>query len=143
MGLENTRVKAFPYDENNRSGSALFVPVVNANGDVTGYVPHKEERVVTQNFVATGSGAIISFEKSKSSFALQGKLKDGATAFDARLEGSLDGSNYTEVLQATETTPGDGTLIFVSGKPVLHVRIRMNVVTAGAGSVDMTVLIKD
>lgn len=65
-----------------------------------------------------------------------------ATTWDIRLESSLDGTNFTQVLQHTNTT-GDGIVLYSGSNdyPSLYIRSRCAaVVLGGASNVVVTIL---
>lgn len=71
-------------------------------------------------------------------FGLAVKGTGGApTAFNVVLEGSLDGTNWTTILTATEATPGDGKIIWQAAgiaNTVMYIRSRLVSITLGPAS---------
>lgn len=69
-------------------------------------------------------------------FSLQVKGKTAAaTSWDVRLEGSLDGVNYAQILKH-QTADGDGSIDVTSGGPFMtnFIRVRVNAVSLGSAT---------
>lgn len=70
-------------------------------------------------------------------YALQVKGSTGtATAWDVRLEGSLDGLNFSQIM-GHQTSDGDGVMKVSTGTipfPVLYMRVRTNALTLGSSA---------
>ena len=76
-------------------------------------------------------------------FAVQVKGTGGApTSWDVRCEGSLDGTNYSQILQHTNTT-GDGAVLWSgsSDSPSFYMRSRCAGLTLGVSATDIVVTI--
>lgn len=76
------------------------------------------------------SGAPLKF------FSVQVKMTGSVTSWDVRLEGSLNNTQFTQILQHTNATPGDGLITFsgASTAPVLYFRSRASGLILGAGT---------
>lgn len=99
--------------------------------DKTGAVMRHQSPVrQVQRFNATGSGAAIPVN-GRTSYAIQVVGVGGTpTAWDVRLEGTVDGTNWTE-LMGHATGEGNGTVKFSGANryPVDAVRFRVNGLT--------------
>lgn len=95
-------------------------------------------------FTGTGNGTTVTVTTAPlSSFGIQVKgTGASATTWDIRLEGSLDGANFSQILAHTNTT-GDGAVLWAGGvfSPALHFRSRVSgLVLGGASNVVVTIL---
>lgn len=99
---------------------------------------------VTRNFktrsdtyTSTGNGTTVNVSTDPlESFSVQVKGTDAAaTTWDVRLEGSLDGTNFTAILTHTNTT-GDGVVLFsgTTDSPCLYFRSRCAGLVLGAAT---------
>lgn len=97
----------------------------------------------TQNFTVAASGAAI-VVSGRGSYAIMVVGVGGVpTAWDVRLEGTLNGTNWTELTGMTHATgDGNGTIKWSGANrfPVHAVRFRLNAITLGpASSIDCVV----
>ena len=93
---------------------------------------------------ATSNGtAVVMTTSPKKNFAVQAKMQGDTSVFDVRLEGSVDNSNWTELGQITNATPGDATLSFIVNKPCFYVRYRVAVITRTTGTLDIKFVATD
>lgn len=118
--------------------SAVTQPV---SGSVSVLTPNSSR---TDTFTGAASGISISALTSPfSSFAVQVKGTGGvASVWDIRLEGSLDGTNFSQIVQHTNTT-GDGAVVWTgsSKMPAFYFRSRCASITLGlATNVIVTIL---
>lgn len=95
-------------------------------------------------FTGTGNGTTVTVTTAPlSSFGIQVKgTGASATTWDIRLEGSLDGVNFSQILAHTNTT-GDGAVLWAGGvfSPALYFRSRVSgLVLGGASNVVVTIL---
>lgn len=99
--------------------------------DKTGAVTRHQSPVrQVQRFNAIGSGAAIPVN-GRTNFAIQVVGVGGTpTSWDVRLEGTVDGANWTELMLHV-TVDGNGTLKFSGANryPVDAVRFRVNGLT--------------
>lgn len=88
----------------------------------------------TDVYTGAGVGTIVNAStKAVQSFTVQVKgLLAPATSWDVTLEGSLDGVNFTPILQHTTTT-GDGVTLFsgTAFTPCLYFRSKVNSLILG------------
>lgn len=88
---------------------------------------------LTETFTAIADGEIATTNRSPKYFAVQVAGTDGTpTAWDARLEGSIDGVNFTQIMAHTQADghkliKWGGSLAF----PVTHFRVRVLGLTLG------------
>lgn len=101
--------------------------------------------ILTSGSVTDTTPVVISTINTKSQpmkyYALEVKASTGAaSAWDVRLEGSLDGSNWTGIM-THQTGDGDGTTK-VSTSPVIFpaawLRVRLNSLTFGSSASRLT-----
>lgn len=95
-------------------------------------------------YTTTANGVTVDTSTSPlSTYSIQVKgTGAGATTWDIRLEGSLDGVNFSQILQHTNTT-GDGAVLWIgsSSAPSLYFRSRCaGLVLGGASNVVVTIL---
>lgn len=114
-------------------GMPGFIQSINSQRTTLGFDTR------TDTYSATGTGAVLTATaKPLKSFALAVKGTGAApTAFDVRLEVSLDGMNWTQVLAATNIAPGDGGTVWQAVgalTPALYVRTRVAGITLGGAS---------
>jgi hypothetical protein len=97
----------------------------------------------TDTYTATGDGTTIDLTaKPCKSYSLQVKATGAVTSWDVRLEGSLDNTTFTQILQHTNIT-GDGVVVFSGNvlSPALYLRSRCAGLVLGVGTnVIVTVL---
>ena|SRR3990167_102119 len=98
----------------------------------------------SDTYTATGNGTIIDCSlKPMETFSVQVKGTDAAaTVWDVRLEGSLDGTNFVQILQHTNVT-GDGAIVYSGANlyPSLYFRSRCAGITlGGATNIVVTIL---
>lgn len=98
----------------------------------------------TDTFTTTASGAVINCTAVPlSAFSIQVKGTAATpTTWDVRLEGSLDGTNFSQILQHTNST-GDAAVLYSGAvlSPSLYIRSRCDTLTLGpATNVVATVL---
>lgn len=87
-------------------------------------------------FVAAGNGTIISVATSPVKYyAIQVKQTGVVTSWDVRLEGSLDGVNFTTILTHTKVI-GDGEVVYIGALTAsnLYFRSRCNAIVLGGGA---------
>ena len=95
----------------------------------------------TETFTTTATGTLrfagAAGVPVVKSFALQVKCTGAAaTSWDIRLEGSLDGVNFTQLIQHQQTDT-DGTTKFQAAgifTPVLYWRVRCNAISFGSAT---------
>lgn len=91
----------------------------------------------SDTYTATGSGVTVNISTAPlKSFSIAVKGTGGvATAWDVRLEGSLDNVNFTQILAHTNVT-GDGVILFPGAvlSPCLYYRSRCSGLTLGPAS---------
>lgn len=98
----------------------------------------------SDTFTVAGSGTTIDASASPmSAYAIQVKGTGApASAWDVRLEGSLNGVNFTQILAHTNAT-GDGVVLWTGSleAPALYFRSRVESVTlGGASNIVVTIL---
>lgn len=98
----------------------------------------------SDTYTVTGSGTAINLSTASipvKAFAVQVKGTGGAaTLWNVSLEGSLDGTNYQELINHA-TADGDGVVKWTSDKPILHLRSRCSALTlGGATNIVVTIL---
>lgn len=98
----------------------------------------------SDTFTATGNGVTVDRTTSPlDAYAVQVKgTGAAATTWDVRLEGSLDGTNFSQILQHTTTT-GDGAVVWIgaSTAPSLYFRSRVaGLVLGSATNIVVTIL---
>ena len=98
----------------------------------------------SDTFTVAGNGiAVDASSNPKKYYTMVVKGTGGAAAtWDVRLEGSLDNTNFSQILQHTNTT-GDGAVLFIGASvaPALYFRARCDAVTlGGASSIVATIL---
>ncbi len=98
----------------------------------------------SDTFTGTTSGTTIDVSASPTqSYAIAIKgTGASATTWDVRLEGSLDNTNFTQILQHTNTI-GDGVALFSGSalSPALYIRSRVSgLVLGGATNIVVTIL---
>lgn len=87
-------------------------------------------------FTSSGTGTIEGSSVAVKSYSIQVKgTGAAATAWDVDLEGSLDGVNFTQILNHTTTT-GDGKILFSGSNiyPAYYIRPKVNSLTLGSAS---------
>ena len=85
---------------------------------------------------STGSGTAVDASATPfSRFSIQVKATGVVTAWDVRLEGSLDNTNFTQILQHTNII-GDAAVVFggAAAAPCLYFRSRLASITLGSGT---------
>lgn len=116
------------------SGGNLNVNVTNASVTTT-TAPNFATR--SDTFTTTGNGITVSKATapvSRFSVSVKG-TGAAATIWDVRLEGSLDNTNFTQILQHTTTT-GDGVALYIGSltAPSLYFRSRCAGLTLGSAT---------
>lgn len=95
---------------------------------------HTAFRNRTDTFTGTVTGETIALVSSPlKSFSIQVKgTGAAATSWDVRLEGSIDGQNFSQILQHTTTT-GDGAVLYSGAtlSPSLFIRTRVSGLVLG------------
>lgn len=86
-------------------------------------------------YTATGNGTTVDrLVRPVRNYAIQVVQTGTVTAWDVRLEGSLDGTNFSQVLQHTNTD-GSGLVKFsTASSPCLYFRSRCAGLTLGVGT---------
>ena len=97
----------------------------------------------TTGITATGNGTAISMADPQRMFAIVATMAGDTSTFDVRLEGSLDNSSWTELVQITNVSPGDGKIGFAIDKPVLYARYRIAGITRISGTLTVVILATD
>ena len=137
-----------PVDEKLIAGNPVSTDVGNADAGTQRVVLASDQPVIpvqsTPNFAtrqdtftATGNGATV--DKSAApvkKFGLQVKGTGAApTSWDVKLEGSLDGTNFSEVLDHA-TGIGDGAIMWsgVLDSPCLYFRSRVAALSLGTAT---------
>ena len=116
------------------SSNPFYISVVNQTS-----ITH------TDSFTSTGLGAAISVTYTPIQFVsmvVKG-VPVSATAWNIYLDGSLDGVNYTHILDDTSATEADGEVLYggSTNSPTLYLRTNAVGLTLGAASsVSVTVL---
>lgn len=115
-----------------------LVPTTRADSGVASFLNFGSVTATTPVVIST----VDTHSQPTKYYSLQVKASTGAaTAWDVRLEGSLDGANWTGIL-AHSTADGDGT-VKVSTNPVIFpaawVRTRLNSLTFGSSATRLTV----
>ena len=91
----------------------------------------------SDTYTTATNGAILDINtQAAKHFTIQVKGTDAiATAWDVRLEGSLDGVNFTQILQHTNVT-GDGVMLYSGANisPSQYMRSRCAGITLGAAT---------
>jgi hypothetical protein len=91
----------------------------------------------SDTFTTTGNGVTVNASASpKKYYSVQVDSTGGvASVWDVRLEGSLDNTNFSQILQHTNTT-GDGAVMFIgdSVAPALYWRVRCAGLTLGVAT---------
>lgn len=90
----------------------------------------------SDTYTAVGSGTIINVSTSPVKYyAIQVNQTGAVTSWDVRLEGSLDGVNFTSILAHTNVI-GDGQVVYIGALTAsnLYFRSRCNAITLGAGT---------
>lgn len=98
----------------------------------------------SDTYTSTGNGTIIDCSLTPvKRFALQVTKTGTVTSWDVRLEGSLDGVTFTQILQHTNVTPGDGLTQFslTNANPVLYFRSRAAAFVIGSGTNVVTTIL--
>ncbi len=108
--------------------SALVTAIQERNSLLNNQVSYVDR---SDSFTATGNGTTIDTITGVSAFGFQVD-GGGFATWDARLEGSLDSTNFTQVIQHTNTD-GDDVLKWQTDRPARYVRSRLAGVT-GAGT---------
>lgn len=133
IGLTPVSV-TFPINQN-VSGSVLALP-----GNTPNTVPWYIRDVFfsrSDTFTATGNGTTVDVATDPlESFSVQVKCTGAtATAWDVRLEGSLNGTDFTQILAHTNVD-GDGLTKFsgTADSPCLYFRSRVAGLTLGAAT---------
>lgn len=93
-------------------------------------------QTTTDTFTTTGNGVTIDSHLAPLKiFSLQVVITGTITAWDVRLEGSLDNVNFTQILQHTNTT-GNGVTVYSGSllSPSLYFRSRCSGFTGLGGS---------
>ncbi len=120
-------------------GSKLYQRIkrsVGADGSATDFLD-KSSR--SDTFSGTGSGTTVDLSaQGMSKFGIQVKGTGGIpTAWTVILEGSLDNSNFTQILKhSSANTPADtdGSVKWASNVPCLYFRSRCTAFTGGPAS---------
>jgi len=122
-------------------GSATTQPIEPVAGSIMAVRPPFTSRVDV--FTATGNGtAVIMTLNPCRDYAIQVKGTGGApTTWDVRLEGSLDGVNFSQIIAHTNVS-GDGVVAFsIDPAPCLYFRSRCaGLVLGGASNIYVTIL---
>lgn len=86
-------------------------------------------------YTATGNGTTVTVNAGLKNFAIQVVQTGTITAWDVRIEGALDGTNFTQILQHTNVT-GSGVTLFTgaAASPCTSFRSRCAGLTKGAGT---------
>lgn len=122
------------------TGNGVFTVTPSTNAfSINGISFYRQD-----NYTATGNGTTVNVSSSPlRTFSIQVTgTPASATSWDVRLEGSLDGTNFTELMRHTEAT-GNGQDLF-SGtnlQPILYLRSRCAaLVLAPATSIAVIIL---
>lgn len=118
-----------------QSGTWTVQPGNTANTTPWLVAQFSSNRADTFTSAANGTTIDVSTKPTKSyAIAVKG-TGASATTWDIRLEGSLDNTNFTQILQHTNTT-GDGVVLFSGAVlgPALYIRSRVAAVVLGAAS---------
>lgn len=136
------------------SSDILDVHVVGATGTaigvtfpfhlvgVTGFVGatignFPAARTRSDTFTTTSNGTTVDASSLGCRvFSLSVVPTGAVTSWDVRLEGSIDNSNFTTILQHTNVVPGSGVLVWsgVTLYPTLYFRSRCAGIVLGAGT---------
>ncbi len=115
---------------------AASLPVVLAS-DQTAVPVKATYQTRSDTYTAAASGTTVSVATTPlSSYSVQVTgTGAAASAWDVRLEGSLDNVVFTQILQHLNTT-GDGVLLFTGANlfPALYVRSRCASITLGSAT---------
>lgn len=93
----------------------------------------------SDTYAATGTGAVLSATaRPLKSFALAVKGTGAApTSFTVLLQGSLDGTNWTTILTASNITPGDGQVQWAAAgiaTPAIYFRTNTTALVLGSAT---------
>lgn len=88
----------------------------------------------SEDFAATGNGTPLVSTSPLRSYSMEVDAVGAVTSWDVRLEVSYDGTNWSQIGQHTNVTPGDGQSIFVADKPDFQVRSRVAGLVLGGGT---------
>lgn len=116
---------------------------VNAWFDLNGrQVVRQDHQTRSDTYTATGNGTTVDVSTNPlKNFSIQVKSTGTtATAWDMRLEGSLDGTNFSQIIAHTNADT-DGFVKFASNSPILYFRSRCAGITLGlATNIVVTIL---
>lgn len=111
-----------------------FKRSVGADGSATDFLD-KASR--SDTFTGTGNGTTVDVSaQGMKDFSLQVKQTGTVTSWTVVLEGSLDGTNFQQILSHSKATELDGGVIGlpVSGSPYLYFRSRCSAISLGGGT---------
>lgn len=130
-----------------RKLAPVILPVqssVSISNDMTNPVPvNIGFESETELFTAPGNGTVVNvLATPRKVFSLQVNKTGAVTSWDVVLEGSLNASTWTTILEHTNTTPGDGKLVSTGAllTPVLYYRTRAVALTLGGGTNILTTM---
>lgn len=89
----------------------------------------------SDTFTTVSSGTTIDTSISPLKYYSLSVVQTGTvTVWDIRLEGSLDNTNFTQILQHTNVTGSGVTLFSSASNPSLYIRSRCAAITLGGGT---------
>jgi hypothetical protein len=90
-----------------------------------------------ETFTTATTGTLINLtQQAMSRFAMQVAETGTVTSWTVVLEGSLNGSNFQELLQHTKAETLNGTILWTGPNlyPVSYLRVRVVAITLGGGT---------
>jgi hypothetical protein len=121
------------------TGNTSLASILTAvNSLVTGF---HQSRVDT--YTVAANGVTVALARPLSNFSIQCKGTGAApTTWDIRLEGSLDGTNFSEILRHRNAV-GDGNVLSTGAlrNPILFFRSRAQAITLGGASDIVTTIL--
>lgn len=106
---------------------------------MSSYAPYEAEKIIPYTLTDTTASATTAFTKSASKFAVCAVRSGGTVTYTLKLQGSLDGTNWTDLSSQDNTT--DTVITFTVDKPVTYVRVKLSAI-ANPGSVAVKVLVR-
>ena len=148
-GTDDTRATITAQNALKVDGSGVTQPISGTvqpgnTANTTPWLQQGPSSTRGDTYTATGNGTTVNLTANPlQTFGVQVKgTGAAATTWDVRLEGSLDGTNFTQILQHTNTT-GDGAIVFsgASYYPSLYFRSRCSgLVLGSATNIVVTIL---
>lgn len=99
--------------------------------DARGELVHKDALLSLDAATATGAGTAFDLGVGHAKFGLQVKHTGSPTSVVVSLEASVNGTDWFSLGTWDSASQGNGDIVFVVDRPVIHIRANLTTLTGG------------